>query len=399
MNLPPDPQRSRTSKTPLLALTTGVLAGMILLLLLQANDSSLPAPAAPPEVRPSKPAVPVIDPIDEKALRARAWSAISPRLDEADVAALSGVEKTATEIEAFFIDRKQGSRSLAEVLLSMRGKWKVIKSKIGRISDKLPFAEQDADVAFLNEMFGKHLFTSEEARLAIEGPIKAYTQQIAAIENQLLVRIRADLSDGELHVGELMPELKNDELLRKEYEKLLDEIHGMVKGEVSHDVRREVASFVTGEVAAQIALRVAVAVGTRLGVSAGVLSVGAAASWATFGVGLVAAVVVDFAIDWVERLAGHDPEAAIAARINQTLDEIRVLFVDGDPKARQAYFKIRQLEREATSDEARRAFRDAAASIEKSGNLGIRFELQNLHESRKKLRREALRRLITEGPA
>ncbi|MGE3316256.1 MAG: hypothetical protein AB7O26_14155 [Planctomycetaceae bacterium] len=390
-------------KRPFLFASLGVIAGILLMTSLQ-----LVAPDARPSMSPTSnrgvgksdaPLPPLVSPIDSEAVRAKAWALVSPRLDEADAASAAGIEIAVAEIETFFLDRMQGTRPLAGELLSIGGKWKVIQSKLSGISDLLPFSEQDADVAFLNQKFGEHVFTNEDARLAIEGSIKAYIQKVAAIENQLLVRIRADLSDGELGVNELIPALKRDDLLRQEYEKLLGDVHQMVKGEVSHDVGREVASLLAGEVAAQIALRVAIAVGTRLGVSAGVLTVGAASSWATFGVGLVAAIIVDFAIDWAERLAGHEPELAIAAKIDQTLNDIRVLFVDGDPKARRAYFKIRQLEQNAAVESSRREFQESARSIEQSGNLGIRFELQSFHETRQRLRRDAIRRLIIPGPA
>ena len=375
-------------------ITTGVVAGMLLLILMRAaRPISDPIHDTGADARTTTP--PDVSAIDPRAVRAQAWSKIAPRLDEADVASTAGIQDAVAEIETFFVERKQGSRPLAEVLLSMKGKWKVIKSRISRVSDKLPFAEQDADLAFLHEKFGEHIFTIEDAQHVVEGAVRGYSQRLNAVENRLLVQIRADLSEGELAAVKVIPSLHSGALLRGEYDRLVGDVSQVLGGELAHDVQREIAALVGGEVAAQVAVRVAV--GTRLGVSAGVLGAGAASSWATFGVGLVAAVVVDQAIGWIERVAGRDPVTAIAAKIDETLDHVRVLFADGDPDARQVYQRVRKLAAATTSQEARQEFLDAAQSIENSGNLGIRFELERMHELRKKVRREALRRLILGG--
>ena len=76
-----------------------------------------------------------------------------------------------------------------------------------------------------------------------------------------------------------------------------------------------------GEVLAQVAV--------RLGVSAGILGTGAASGWATFGIGLVAGLVVD---QIVSRLWDYfaDPELELAIELSRSLSQLRDLICHGD---------------------------------------------------------------------
>jgi hypothetical protein len=112
------------------------------------------------------------------------------------------------------------------------------------------------------------------------------------------------------------------------------------------------------------------------------------------GVGLILTYAIEAIFDWAEKKGGIDPQTTIAGGVEDALENMRVMFVDGEPRAKEAYAELRKLEKGKGSEEARKQFRDAADSIEKSGILGVHFELNRLHEARKKLRREALHRLI-----
>ena len=191
-----------------------------------------------------------------------------------------------------------------------------------------------------------------------------------------------------------MPALASDEQFRREYQALLIKVTQQIAGDLKIDFSRELVSLVAGEVAAKVALRVALAVSARLGMSAGVLSVGAGSSWATFGVGLVAAVVIDAALAKAIRAAGYDAEKQVAEKVNETLDHVRSLLVDGDPEALAVYEKLRQMEQNDPDPSVRDDCRAAADRIARSGNLGLRRELEQIHAARARLRNETLRRMI-----
>jgi hypothetical protein len=104
-------------------------------------------------------------------------------------------------------------------------------------------------------------------------------------------------------------------------------------------------SIVAMEVAAKIAQRVAVAVGARLGASAGVFGTSISSGWATLGISILAAIVVDMSVDWFAKLAGYDPVGQVAEKVEETLGQVQSLLIDGDPEAMQYYMKLRTLEK------------------------------------------------------
>lgn len=334
-------------------------------------------------------AEPAVAPIDREALRRRAWSVIQPRLDAADQAAQAALDEQLRGVDEFFQHREAGVKPFAEAVLSLRGKWEFAKSK-------LPTADDDAHLRFLNAKFEEHLFRIEDLKQSVEHAIGGFVSRVQGIEGKLLVDVRADLSEGEFAAAGLPKFLLNDAAFRAEFDRAVAGAAAEVAADFQVAVSREVVSFVAGEVAAQVAVRVATAVASRLGVSAGVLGTGAAAGWATFGVGLVAAVVVDVAISEVAKLAGYDPVARVSEKVQGVLGQVRSLLVDGNPEARQAFEQLRKMQENDADAGVRAECRKAADAIEAGGNLGLRNELEKLHNVRARLRREALRRLVLE---
>lgn len=367
----------------------GALAGLALLWLLpifwperrpqlpsRLAELSLPGPTAPA--------------IDLAAWRARAWSKIEVRLDAADAASNADIDRSLASIDEFFAARKPGARPFAEAVLSLRGKWRFVKAK-------LPFADGDGHAQFLQEKLEEHLFRPDDLKKLLESCVAGYLTRVKGLENQLLVQIRADLSENELAAAEAVPALQNPELFAREFQKLQLEVAAMAGKETNFTIGKEVAILVGSEVATVVAMRVGLAVAQRLGVSAGILGAGAAAGWATFGVGLVACIVLDFAVDGVLRVAGHDPEGQVEAKINETLGSLKSMIVNGVPEANVAYRKLRRMETEDPDAGVRAECKAAADRIDRGGSLGLRHELTRLHELRARVRREALRRLIQES--
>jgi hypothetical protein len=231
----------------------------------------------------------------------------------------------------------------------------------------------------------------------LQSTLGGYLSRVEGIENRLLVDIRADLSDRSLAVPGAPTIAESAEELRKRFDGTLQKVAGDVARDVPVTVALGTASLVGGEVAAQVAVRIGTAVAARLGVSAGVLGTGASTSWATFGLGLAAAVVVDVAIEKVAKFAGYDPERAITERVNAALEQLNGMLRDGDPEAVTEYAKLLQLATGDADEKIRSESRLAATALEQSGRLGLRFEMLQWQRLRSQLRREALRRLILEG--
>lgn len=353
--------------------------------------ASLAPPVAPSAVAPS-PAPPTLSPIELAALRRRAWDKIAPRLDEADRASEAAVAEKLNDLDGFFRARRAGVPAFAADVLSLSGKWRYVKSK-------MPTADDDAHLKYLNERFEQYVFPTAELRQSLESVVGGYLSRLAGLESQLLVDVRADLSDSAFAVPGAPQLVPSEAAWRADFARMIDSVAADVARDVGVGASLTTASLVGGEVAAQIAVRVATAVATRLGVSAGVLSAGAASSWATFGIGLVAAVVVDYALEKAVKAAGYDPVERIAARVNAILDQVQSMLVNGDPDAVATYAKLSTLARDDPDATVRDECRRAAAAIEQGGGLGLRRELLDLHRLRAAVRREALRRLILEGEA
>jgi hypothetical protein len=79
----------------------------------------------------------------------------------------------------------------------------------------------------------------------------------------------------------------------------------------------------------------------KLGVSAGILGTGTASSCATFGIGIVVAVIVDEIVsrvwDWYA-----DPKGNLTTALDAKLDELHGLIVDGSEGVTGLRARLRQ---------------------------------------------------------
>ncbi len=334
-------------------ITAGVLSGIAILLLVRFVYQQKPTAARhTPAPVAQKPSDTELQLLELKVERQQSWQTkVLPRLDVANDACKESIDKSLRVLTDFMAERKFGARPLAEAMLTFGSKWKLVVSHLPSWLG----GDSNAHRAFLEQKFSEHVFTSEQMKQAVEAAVKTYLNHVQAIENQLLVEIRADLAD--LPIG-AVPEASSDTVFAQRFEQLVSDITPQVAESLGMDVAREIGTWVAGEVAARIAIRVLTAVATRLGVSAGILTAGASASWATFGLSVLAAIVVDQAVGWIINWAA-DPVGKLEARVREMLDDTCKLVVDGEGDAR-----------------------------------GLRVELQRLNTARERVRAEAVRRIV-----
>jgi hypothetical protein len=215
-------------------------------------------------------------------------------------------------------------------VLGWRSKWKFVR-------DKVPFSRGGRHAAFLREAFAKHLFTPEDLNTAVEQAVRGYGDAIAGVENQMLVRIRADLVD--LARADL-PEFSDQAELVAAYDIAMKRAVSHIGTDVTADVATLLVSLIAEEVLAQAAV--------RMGVSAGLLGAGAGTSWATFGAGLVVALIVDQLITWVWDW-WSDPRGDLAAELNIRLDELHDQIVEGDTSAEGLRPRLAEFARQRAS--------------------------------------------------
>jgi hypothetical protein len=253
---------------------------------------------------------PAASPLSVGATRLEAVSRAENGLGWAERRASRALDADLASLDEFFNNVKQRTPKFAEVVLGWGSKWRFI-------ADKAPFTKGGRHIAFLRQAFDEHLFKPDDLQRAVEQVAHGYGDRLTAIENQMLVKIREDLRDLP---AETLPELADGAAFQSAYEAALSRAMARVGNDVTADVATQVVSLVAGEVLTQVAV--------RMGVSAGVLGVGAGSSWATFGAGLAIGLIVDQLVSWIwDRWA--DPRGSLSAELNEKLDELRHLIVEG----------------------------------------------------------------------
>lgn len=320
-----------------------------------------------------------------EAARERAWSKTEPLLQEAENQAALALGKHLASIHSFLNERKAGSRAFAERLLSLRGKWELVKAEIGGSGDY---------AAFLQEAFGELVFQMEDLEKAVAAAVRGYLAELDGIDDEVLVRLRADLADEELPRS-VIPALRSDQAFRSHYRQLSERVAQDLRSDLAVVAGRELFLWQATNIATDLTLKAGAAVATRLGVSSTIVSAGAASTWRTLGVGLVVAIVLDAAVNQIIKAAGYDAEKQTAERVAQTLTDLGRTITDGDPKARETLERLKVMQSCDPDPEVRTACADALRSIESGTQLyGLRRELTKFGAARASLRRETLRRLI-----
>lgn len=247
---------------------------------------------------------------DQQALR----DLIEKHLQKAEEQTLSLSNQGYPAIEVLFSKAYDNVPEFSKSILGWKSKWNLVL-------DKLPGNDQDRHEKYLKDQFQRLVLSPEQLDSAVRQSVRERLLQVRDIENQMLIEIRADIAG--------LPELEQiqsmgTEAFETRFEQALSQASEVVSDDLSSTIESQLVSLVAGEVMAQVAV--------RMGVSAGVLSTGAASGWATFGVGLVAGVVVDQIVtriwDW-----WSEPEVELSFQISKQLAMVHDLICKGDSKS------------------------------------------------------------------
>jgi hypothetical protein len=335
----------------------------------------------------------VVEPIDPEVLRRRAWDKIARHLAPADATSMAAIDRSLAPIEEFFAEHREGARPFAKSVLSLRGKWKYVKTR-GVFG-----GDSDEHLAFLDEKFREHVFDPDELKAVVESSIADYVRSVQGIENKLLVTSRSEIEAIDPSVGSAIAGLDSQIEFAAQYEKMLEHVVKDVTRGANTDMGIFVGSFVAAEVTQQLMVRMGRAIATRLGVSAGILGAGASGGAASAGVTIGLAIVIDMGIEWLMSLTGSDASTKVTAKVEESLDKLQAFILDGDPIAVEAYHKIAARRATFPTEQGRAKIEATLKAMEAKGDLGLRRMLLRLHYERARLREAALRKMILEGPA
>jgi hypothetical protein len=325
-----------------------------------------------------------------EAVRASVWNKSEPLLEQANRQAAQALGKHLASIHAFLEQRKPGARAFAERMLGLRGKWEIVKAQISSGGDQ-------EYAAYLDQAFRESVFIPDDLEQAVASAVRGYLAELESIEDELLVRLRADLGDDELP-RTVIPALDSDQALRSHYRALSQRVAQDLRSDLAIVAGRELFLWQATNVATDLTLKAGAAVAARLGVSGTILAAGAASTWRTLGVGLVVAFVLDAVVNRIIKAAGYDAEERVAQRVAETLGDLGRTITDGDPAARTTLEQLKAMQGGDPDQEVRAACAEAIASIEAGTRLyGLRGELSKIAAARASLRRETLRRLIHES--
>ncbi len=320
-----------------------------------------------------------------EAVKDSPWSKTQPLLEHADHRAAQLLEERMASIHAFLDERKAGCRAFAQRMLSLRGKWEALRSLIGD------------NTGFLQEAFAEQLFQMDELKKVVDSAVLGYLAELESIDDDLLVRLRADLADDALP-SVAIPALGSEQAFHNHYHELRQRVAEDMRTDLAVVAGRELFSQTAGNIATNLTMQVGAALAARLGISTTILAVGAESAWETCLIGLAVSFLLDAVIDRIIKAAGYDAEARIAQRIEEILSNLGRTITDGDPAARVTLDSLKRLHRDDPQPEIRAACAEAIRSIEAGAQLhGLRGELTKISAARASLRKETLRRLLQQS--
>lgn len=194
------------------------------------------------------------------------------------------VSRRGAEFEQALLSRKARVPQLAEELTDWGAKWRVIAS-----------CGDEAEVnAWVQSQVERTLYHSEENQQLLAQYIAAVVSDWQEEENRLAQKLGRPVVGEDSHAAPVdvdsipVPEGMNRELWRQ--------------------IMYELAANLGGEVAAVLAAKMAI--------SGGIITASAGTSWATFGISIVAGVVVSWAVEMIV-----DPKPELEAKLNAQLEE------------------------------------------------------------------------------
>jgi hypothetical protein len=311
------------------------------------------------------------------------WVAVASRLKQAERDSATAVESQLARVNEFFAGRKQGARPFAVAVLGTEGKLQATgavveggASAIGELFGNKPATGPDSFTLYVRRCFRQLVLDTGQLQTAIDGAVAGYAGEVRRLEGRLLVDLRADLDDRAFDFSRALPGTRAG-----------DAVAGPGDAMISQAVNAATQDFMAMIVKFTVSTVVGNAVSDRLTREDD-------SQLKKLGVNFAVGMAVDKALDEAIARAGYDPEGALAAKVTASLDRMRALLVEGDPRTVQNYSSLCAFRDRYPDAAVRAACREAADIMEHGANVGLRRRLLALHEQRSRLRTAALNKFI-----
>jgi hypothetical protein len=244
-----------------------------------------------------------LDPVPIAPLTAQqGWQAAQPHLDSADQDTAQAVERRIAEVDAYFraVQSDERLQRFADEVLSMSAKWKYLTEG------------EAAFDAYVSQQFNDIVLSETNVNALVSDVVMAYGRELDAVDNNLLVALR---SDTDIQSSNAVESLPTSAEIEQKFAEALQAARISAVADIPAEIARQVVVLIGTEIVTQVS--------TQALTSAGILTVGTASGAATFGIGLVASIIIDAAIQ-----DAMNPQGQLVADLRGKLAEVRNATID-----------------------------------------------------------------------
>ena len=232
-----------------------------------------------------------------------------PHLSYADKDCERIIEEHIKAIDAFFLDVKKNSSKFADEALGYGSKFRLML-------DYLPYTKGGRHEAFIKRKFEEYIFSPNQIEVVIKQVVSSYFKEVDSIENEMLVNIQADAAN---YPGSYKDFKLDESMLRVAFEDALKQVQTNTKIGLDLKLASELGSIIVAEIAVNVI--------RKLATSSGILGAGGLGVPATFGLSVIAGLIVDQIVSYVWDWFA-DPKGNLTNIVNTKLDEINRKMVD-----------------------------------------------------------------------
>jgi hypothetical protein len=279
-----------------------------------------------------------------------------------------------SELRSFFEERKANTRHFAQSVLGTRGKVEAGATIVGDLLNQFATGFGAARSKprwlenYVNNTFRDEVLDPAKAKRAVDDAVTGFLGDLAGIEARLLVRLKADIGDGDLDLPGTLRDMRG--IGGGQYEAMIrDTVEIAVK-----DLGVSLGMFVVSNIVSDKLVEKTAPKDMSKG--------------GRFVAGIAAGIAVDAALDKAAREAGYDPEKVLAMKVAAGIDQMSRLLIDGDPEVAKLYPNLSIFRRTHPDQAVRDACKRADEAVMRNGNPG-------LHERLRRLRNDRYRRLWT----